>query len=274
MIGSIIKGSQSCHVVRGFGCGAMDFLRESLLLSPKSKRPFSKTCCFAADLFSGRPSCEQIASWQECARELTDAFNKLLARKASPIAWMACFIAVEGAILLVCAKSDMQVNSMRSALGTAIAPLPKEHQKTILETLRPLDELDTHRIDAWETLASLRPKWGRERPAGIRDRSDHSDRTVKRARTLAELREPSTDSESEGSNAHQLVGVGFLALTDGSPQPELDLFDPMRVWAHRAKTEATVVIVYVGQRPHDLDYISCHREPRRALFLRRMVQKN
>ena len=248
----------------------MHFLREPLLLNASSKRTCNKHCCFAADLFNERSTFDQIQSWGECAHELADASNKLLGRKTCPIAWMACFIDAEGVVLLVCAKSDMQVGNMRSALDTAIAPLPKEQKEKLLETLRPLDELDAHRVRAWKTLASLRPKCGRERSAGSCDGPVY-EFPAQRAMAMAAL---SSDSENEDCHAQQLTDVIQLALTDGSPQPEVSILDPMSVWVHRAKTEATVVIVNIGQRPHDLVYIHCHREPRRALLLRHMVQED
>ena len=115
----------------------MDFLREPLSLSVAAEHSRNKHTCFAADIFSDRPPFEQIVAWRECARKLEDAFSKLMGRKTCPLAWLAMFIDAEGATVLVHAKRDIEVNNMRQALGTALAPLPKEQQTAISDTLRP-----------------------------------------------------------------------------------------------------------------------------------------
>jgi hypothetical protein len=60
-------------------------------------------------------------------------------------------------------------------------------------------------------------------------------------------------------------------LTEGANVPPID-FDPQSVWEHRAKTETTIVLVEVGERPAALTYIHCHREPRRQILLQSRVK--
>ena len=249
----------------------MDFLREPVSVS-LAEPARGKHVCFAADLFRCRPpfeSFEEISAWQQCAKELRDGVTKLMARRACPLNWLAFYIDTEGALMLAVAKDKLHVNNMRSALGKTLTPLPKEQQRSVADSLRPLDEADRDRIAAWRTLASVRPK-GTKRKS--RDDDEQLDSAPKRAKTLAEfLAEESSSDEGEDTAPPRRMLTNAPATTPAETTGP-DLLDLASAWEYRAKKEATIILAETGERPAQIGYIRCHREPRRQLLLQNRVK--
>jgi len=218
----------------------MDYVRAPLAVSLVEETR-GKHVCFAADLFKPRPAFKEIMDWQQCAGELQEKFLKLMDRRACPIEWLAFFIDGEGAIMLVATKTEMQVNNVRSGLSTVLGPLPKEQQKAVADSLRPLDELDKERIGKWQTVDELRPEEDEED-------GDEGEARAEPAPTLA-LR------------------------TEGLALLEVDRATQVKIaWAARAQAYATIVLAQTGPPP-ELTYIRCRREERRHLLLTRRLRE-
>ena len=242
----------------------MDYLRSSVFYN-LLEGTHGKHKCYAANLFDARPPFEEIMGWQQCADQLQKKIQTLVDRRACPIEWLAFFIDNEGALMLATTKVETQVNNVRSGLGKVLDPLPQEQQKTIVDSLRPLDELDIIRIGTWKTVDQLRPKTRRPAPT-----------------TLARLAEVDSDSGDSG-DSDSGAEVSTLALREVQ---QLDVQEPLALlqipratqakfaWAAKAQAYATVVMASTGPVP-DLTYIRCHRENRRHLLLtRRLRERN
>jgi hypothetical protein len=215
--------------------------------------------CFAADLFSPRPPFDEILGWQQRAAELQEQFKKLTDRTACPIAWLAFFIDGEGALMLATTKAGMQVNNMRSALDKVLGPLPKEQQQAVVDSLRPLDEADKGRLEAWRSLDSLRPKT-RPPPAA----------TPAAPQTLEEFLQENDYSDDEGGGDEPPPQTLALRQAGGT----LAVRGPAAnwtAWAARAQVYATVVLCRTGPAP-ELTYIRCYKESRRHLLLTRHLK--
>ena len=137
----------------------MDFHREQLTVTLTEDTGHEHTC-FAADLFSPRPPFQEILDFQDWAGKLQESLGPLMARKTCSVQWLALFVDEQGAWLMATHKSGQAVNNMRQSLKTLLSGVPKEQQKCVsnaLRSLRPLDQEDKSRIDAWQSLDSLRP---------------------------------------------------------------------------------------------------------------------
>eukprot|EP00959_Pyramimonas_sp_CCMP1952_P010831 227038-Pyramimonas_sp.AAC.1 len=56
------------------------------------------------------------------------------------------------------------------------------------------------------------------------------------------------------------------------PEAGPDLLDLAGAWEYRAKKEATIILAEAGERPAQVGYVRCHREPRRQLLLQNRVK--
>ena len=102
-----------------------------------------------------------------------------------------------------------------------------------------------------------------------------------RATTLAEFLAEESSSDEEVAPPRLMLtdgsarGSAELMLTDGSARgsAEPNLLDPTSVWEYMAKSEAVIIVAEVGERPAQLVYIRCHREPRRQMLLQSKVRE-
>jgi hypothetical protein len=230
----------------------MDFLRSAPAISLGDERGHEHLC-FCADLFEGRPSFQNIQSFQEWAEKQQDVFTQKMNKKACPVKWLGMFVDDEGAMLIATRHSGTSLNNMRVGLKTLLSALPEELQKAVATTLRPLDELDKVRIDGWQTVNDLREdseEEGSESPA--------AKQTV--ALLLKEpIRELEFRSDVVAWYARDWGGVDWK---DGR----------MIAWAARAQAYATICLVSTGDLPA-LTYIRCPEKRRRLLLVAKVREE-
>jgi len=216
--------------------------------------------CFAADLFNERPPFEEIEAFRGWAQKLQENLLTMMARKACSVKWVGFFVDEEGVWLVARHKIGQTVNNMRQSLKTVLSGLPEEQQRSVSDSLRPLDELDKIRIGTWKTVNQLRPKTRRPVPT-----------------TLARLAEESSDSGDSDSGA-EVTTLALREVQQLNVQEPLALLQIPRAtqakfaWAAKAQAYATVVMASTGPVP-DLTYIRCHRENRRHLLLTRRLRE-
>ena len=135
--------------------------------------------------------------------------------------------------------------------------LPKDQQRAVYLGLRPLDELDQKRINAWKTPAALRPE---------SSDSESEESCDEGPRPVAELlaREPPAKRRR----------CQDLALSMQPQCQDLALIgtDHIATWSYLARLYATVHVLSAGNQPSHLGYIRCHREARRVMLLVEAVQ--
>ena len=124
----------------------------------------SKHTSFVAELFEPRPDWNAILAYRETMAKLQASIKELAARGRCPFAQLGIYMDHQGAWLLVTAKQEMQLCNARSALSTMLQPLDLYEEgvqatlrKRMQKTVRPFDALDKVRLDAWKTMAQLRP---------------------------------------------------------------------------------------------------------------------
>jgi hypothetical protein len=243
----------------------MDFHREQLTVTLTEEDTGHEHTCFACDLFSPRPPFQEILAFQDWAGKLQESLGPLMARKTCSVQWLGLFVDEQGAWLLAAHKSGQAVNNLRQSLKTLLSGAPKEQQKQIsvaLRSLRPLDEEDTARIEAWQSLESLRPKVRSTPPAA----------TPAAPQTLDEFLQENDYSEEEGNCEEQQPPPQTLALRQAAGT--LAVCGPSAAnlaWTARAQTYATVLLAQTGPSP-ELSYIRCYKESRRHLLLARRLR--
>jgi len=104
------------------------------------------------------------------------------------------------------------------------------------------------------------------------------------ARFIADNDSDEEESAARGGSVDLPVAPSLLSIQDasaarGSAYVDVGydlrvLTDPLLNWAHRLKTECTVVVAEVGQRPVQLTWVSCHHEVRKIAFLVHTVQES
>ena len=139
-----------------------------------------------------------MMAYQSVAVQLDEKIKKLADRGACPFHSLGIYVDHQGAVLLAVSKREMQVNNARSCLITMLEPFDAFEQKmdamlrsrkAMERTVRPFDELDKVRLDAWKTVASLRPRFSHApKPARAK---------VPCSTTLQELINSMSDSEDE-----------------------------------------------------------------------------
>lgn len=157
---------------------------------------------------------------------------------------------------------SVQLCHAKIAARTLVRFLGADRQRTLENSLRPLDDLDRRRLDGWKTVESLRPR-------DAHTQHDVAQPRVKRRRvqSLADLiAEESDDDEDERVEVPARM---LLSITDTPHECNSDLIlsDPIHCWMHRSKGEASIVLAEAGDRPTRITYIHCHREPRRVALL-------
>ena len=255
----------------------MEFLREPLLVSLAVDERGERSS-FAADLFSPRPSFEEIKAFQGWGERLQEDIAASIKRKACPVQWLAFFIDTEGAWMLAAAKTPVQMNNMRAALTPILRTLPAEQLRAVKNTLRPLDEVDRNRIAAWNTIDAVRPKVQRPEPeeeeVTLFFRKEGESGPVAPEPgppTLAEFLDQDSDEICCYAEPQALPQTLMLrgcaweapaheALNSGDSRAAL------AAWVLRAQVMATIVVAQSGPPPA-LNFCHCHREERRHLLL-------
>jgi len=174
-----------------------------------------------------------------------------------------------------------QLCNTKSAARSILQYLPKKFMLAALDSLRPLDEVDYTRIQAWRTLMSMPPVVRRSAAAQPEPAMPTESKSA--AQLIAELEDSdSCDGDQEFVPQRlMLVDAQQGMLVDAIPvdveteaQPPVhNILHPASGWEHTAKTEAVIVVIEVGLRPARLTYTRCHREARRQLLLQGMLVK-
>jgi hypothetical protein len=229
--------------------------------------------CSTADLFETRPSIKDMVAYRPMATAVEQLITKLMERKTCAFVYVGIFVDERGAVVLAKAKRGMQLDNARCGISTILAPLPAEQRLCVSKSLHAFDELDKLRLDAWKTVASLRPRFSyAPKPARTE---------VPCPTTLQGFIDSLSDSEDEDDVQPMLsIRDGRLSLTESPAQDTMPDTTPgedelyqaaealYRVtWTTSAEQTAVVVMLSVGSPLEELVYIHCHREERRVALL-------
>ena len=168
--------------------------------------------CFTADLFEARPSIEGMVAYRPMATAVEQSISKLMERKTCAFVYLGIFVDERGAVVLAKAKRGMQLDNARCGISTILAPLPAEQRLCVSKSLHAFDELDKVRLDAWKTVASLRPRFlYAPKPARTE---------VPCSTTLQDLIDSISDSEYEDDDVPRMLSIrdGRLSLTESQAQ--------------------------------------------------------
>ena len=190
----------------------MEFLL-SQMPAPQLVECASKHTSFIAELFEPRPDWKTILAYRETMAKLQTSVEKLATRESCPFAELGIYIDHQGACLLATAKVEMQLCNARSAISTLLQPLDLyedstsvKSRKRMEKTIRPFDALDKVRVDAWKTVAQLRPPC----PKLLKP-----ERTTPPPTTVKEFLAAATDSGSEDDDPPLLaIGHGIYGIVE------------------------------------------------------------
>jgi hypothetical protein len=229
---------------------AMDFL--SVVPDLALSEDAGKQHTFCADVFDKRPPFEEMQRFASWSDEIQEQMQLSMQRRACPVKWVGLFVDQKGMLALFQFVNPVILAHAKTSAEVIMHALPKDQQRAVYLGLRPLDELDQKRINAWKTTAALRPESDSE--------SESEEPCDEAPRPVAELlaREPPAKRRR----------CQDLAL---SMQPQQDLAlvgtDHTATWAYLARLYATVHVLSAGNQPSHLGYIRCHREARRVMLL-------
>jgi len=259
--GSIQKASS--YFVNHCTC-AMDFLHEKFDTTTADP---GLTDTFFADILQPRPDFATLVAFNGWSAQFRHEMTAIRARKNCPVAWVGLFVDQDGLSIVLHFEHPLMLCHAKTAARNLTRFLVKDMQNALQSNLRPLDELDRTRIDGWCTQMSLRPR-GKKRARQQAEENCQS--LAKRPKTMVQLlAEDSSDEEDLP------VAPSLLSIQDADVSDDLCvLTDPMLNWAHRLKTECTIVVAEVGQRPAQLSWTGCRPEERKLAFLVHTVQES
>ena len=254
----------------------MDFLHEKFNMVKAAPGP---TDTFFADIMQSRPDFDKLAAFNDWSTKIRQEMTDVKARKNCPVIWIGIFVDQVGLSFLLQFAHKLQLSDAKKAaiaLSRFLCKGMPDVQNALQSNLRPLDELDRKRIDGWCTQVSLRPR-GKKRARQQAEENCQS--LAKRPKTIAQLlTEDSSDDEESAARDDSTdlpVAPSLLSIQDADVSDDVCvLTDPMLNWAHRLKTECTIVVAEVGQRPAQLTWVSCHHEVRKIAFLAHTVQES
>ena len=246
----------------------MDFLREKLTVTAAAPG-LSET--FFADLLQPRPDFDTLVAFAGWSATVQQEMIATKARKNCPVAWVGLFVDQVGVSIILHFAHPLQLCSAKMAARTLTHFLVKDMQQALWSSLRPLDELDRMRIDGWRTPMSVRPPGlGKKR---AREEEEGGCQTLaKRPKTMAQFLAEEDDRDGcDEVDCPPALTLPRLQATR-RPADELDLLrDLPGVWEYRMKTEGTVVVAEVGDRPA-LTFVRCHHEARRIEMMLQLVR--
>ena len=292
----------------------MEFLHEPLNVSLSESPGCTESLYFAADVFFGRPTPDEIDAFKDVAIQMTEGAARALSRSKAIADWLAVIIDEEGALMLLRTKKRVALSHMKACarviFDLVLDTLPESQREVARSSFRPLDELDSERVAAWKTVHSIRPK----KQYGERKRDEEEEEVTytfvpgtggmrKEQPATPMVVEPLSlsdsltqflathnydsetdddvpaprlmlgDAPSSSSGAPSSSWDAPLALRPVNSPEDVDILNPASVWEYRAKTEAAIVVVEAGDRPSQLEFIHCHREARRQLYIMKHVQE-
>ena len=274
----------------------MEFLRQQPIVSLVD----GDSQTFIADFPQPRPEFDHAKLWSEtCKAAAIKKIKECMQRKNSAVSYIQVIVDQHGVLAIITFQHSMILGAAKTAAKVLFRCLPFDTTSGAAEKgLRPMDEVDADRIQAWQTVATLRPA-GKKRAREEAD-SDDAVRFVKRsavdARDEAErgliLSLQTTDSSqsagpksaaqllaelSDESGSEEEVAPPRLMLANEPaeqrpPENPVEFLDPTSVWEHRIKGEAVLVMAAVGEAPAELQYRRCHHESRRQLLIQNRVR--
>jgi hypothetical protein len=134
----------------------MDFL-PALPLMTLATAGAGNVTSFAADVFRGRPSFEEIQSFQGVMDKIGSKVGASMQRKSCPLASVDLIIDGEGLLGIFIFKAKCQCSNAKSAMLTLLRALPEAQQQAVQDTMRPFDYLDMLRVGKMKIVAGLRP---------------------------------------------------------------------------------------------------------------------
>ena len=112
---------------------------------------------FCADVFRPRPSFRDMQKAAHWAVLQQEAMEEAMQRAKCPVAWAALYVDDTGMLALFHFKHRLMLNDAKRGAKTVLQQFPEEQRRAVELGLRPLDELDQHRIKGWKTLTAVRP---------------------------------------------------------------------------------------------------------------------
>ena len=236
----------------------MDFLPEKIAVA--TLHGAGNGLSFAADVFTTRPHFDEIRGFQTIAEGLREEVAISIARKSCQLASVDLLMDRGGLFAIFSFKREIATSPAKTAVDTVLSAFPAEQRKAVQNTLRPLDYGDKLRLDAMETVATLRPFLEEEEAEP--EEEEYVPPEFRTRKTRAQLIE-----KGEAPYRNALDGK-TLAIGDlGAPCVEpLSVRFAMECWIETAQTRATIVILSVGVR--SLSYIHSTHEARRQLLLK------
>jgi len=132
----------------------MDFLSQHPLMPLAGA---GSTTSFAADVFPGRPSFEEIQGFQGVMDKIGLEVGASAQRKGCQLASMDLIIDGVGLLGIFVFTGTLIVGNAKSSMLTLLRALPEAQQRAVQETLRPFDYLDMLRVGRMKTVEGLRP---------------------------------------------------------------------------------------------------------------------
>ena len=132
------------------------FLRELLVVS----LTYGDSQDFIADFPEPRPSLEHAKIWSDNWRaQIVEKATEAMKRKNCAVSYIQFVADQHGFLVSLCFKHTLMLGDAKRAAKVLFKCLPDEATCRATQTgLRPLDEVDTDRIRAWQTMETLRPK--------------------------------------------------------------------------------------------------------------------
>jgi len=263
----------------------MDFLSARPLMTAVGT---GRGTSFAADVFHGRPSFEEIQGFQGIMDAIGLEVEASMQRKNCHLASIDLIIDGEGLIGIFVFKGKLIVGNAKSAMVTLLKALPEAQQQAVQDTLRPFDYLDMLRVGKMRTVAGLRPyeeassEEEEEPEVKIEFRKNRTPAEVQadiekepRARTMAEFL--ATEDEVEVPRRNLLEGL-TLAITNMAETLQAKPAQAQRMrcalirWVEDAQGMAAITVLRIGTS--QLCYQHIVHEARREALIQQGLGRN
>jgi hypothetical protein len=260
----------------------MDFL--STLPSMTLART-GNTTSYAADVFQGRPSFEEIQGFQGIMDRIALEVQASTQRTICPLASVDLIVDAQGLLGIFIFKSKLQSCNAKSAMLTLLKALPEVQQNSVQDTMRPFDYLDVLRVGEMQTVAGLRPY-----EEASSEEEEEPEVTITFCKNLSPTEVATSDPAPRGVTmeeflAREVVKPPRPNLLDGitlaitnmetlqtSPAQATRVRYALIRWVEDAQETAAISILSIGTS--QLCYQHCVHEARRELLIQKGLGKN
>jgi len=255
----------------------MDFLSE---LPRATLAVAGHATSFAADVFFGRPSFEEIQGFQGIMDKIGLEVEVSAQRKACQLASVDLIIDGVGLLGIFVFKGKQSTGNAKRALETLLQALPEAQQQAVQGTMRPFDYLDMLRVGKMQTVGDLRPyeeeSSGEEssEPEGFATQQfldeEYFNLWCRGRKKLTREEVLAIEFEEEVPRRNLLDGV-TLAITNMAVRVEAKQSQALRVrqalqhWVEMAQGRAAVTVLHIGAA--ELCYQHCVHEARREALV-------